>query len=360
MFDFTKIAEPLLAWYDAGRRVLPWREEPTPYRVWVSEIMLQQTRVEAVKPYFERFMKALPDTKALSEVPEETLLKLWEGLGYYNRARNLQKAAIQIENQYGGVIPSEYDTLLTLSGIGRYTAGAIASIAYGRKVPAVDGNVLRVIARVSADEGDVLTEQVKRRIEQMLTEIMPADRAGDFNQALMELGAMVCIPNGEPKCEVCPWHSFCEARIQGKIAELPKKTPKKARTIEEKTILVIRDENKVALRKRPTKGLLAGMYEFPWIAGHKNKEEVVDYLKEIGLQTLRIQPLPEAKHIFTHKEWHMVGYVVRVDELARAEGNAQDLLFVETKETEEKFPIPSAFVAYTKYLNIKIGNSKFL
>lgn len=360
MFDFTQIAEPLLAWYDKGRRVLPWREKPTPYRVWISEIMLQQTRVEAVKPYFERFMEVLPDTKALAEVDEETLLKLWEGLGYYNRARNLQKAAVQIEELHNGMIPSDYETLLTLSGIGRYTAGAIASIAYGQKVPAVDGNVLRVIARVSADDGDVLSERVKKRIEQTLLAIMPERRAGDFNQALMELGAMVCIPNGMPKCEACPWHNFCEARIRNRITELPKKAPKKARVIENKTILVIRDENKAALRKRPSEGLLAGMYEFPSLEGHRNSEEVLTYLKEIGLQPLRIQPLPDAKHIFTHKEWHMTGYVVRVDELAKADDAAHNFLFVETKETEEQYPIPSAFVAYTKYLNIKIGNSKFL
>ncbi|MBQ8592474.1 MAG: A/G-specific adenine glycosylase [Lachnospiraceae bacterium] len=360
MFDFTQIVEPLLEWYDKGRRVLPWREEPTPYRVWISEIMLQQTRVEAVKPYFERFMMALPNTKALAEVEEESLLKLWEGLGYYNRARNLQKAAIQIEEQHNGCIPSDYDTLLTLSGIGRYTAGAIASIAYGEKVPAVDGNVLRVIARVSADDGDILTETVKRSVEQSLLAVMPEKRAGDFNQALMELGAMVCIPNGAPKCEVCPWYHFCEARMQDKIDSLPKKTPKKARTIEKKTILVIRDENKAALRKRPSKGLLAGLYEFPSMEGHRSSEDVIAYLKDLGLQPLRIQKLPDAKHIFTHKEWHMTGYIVRVDELAKTEEKVHDFLFIETKETEEQYPIPSAFVAYTKYLNIKIGNDKFV
>lgn len=372
MTDLRQIVEPLLAWYDGGRRVLPWREEPTPYRVWVSEIMLQQTRVEAVKPYFERFMQALPDTKALADVEEETLLKLWEGLGYYNRARNLQRAAVLIEQKHGGRLPSDYEVLLTLPGIGRYTAGAISSIAYGKRAPAVDGNVLRVLSRVSADDGDILSEAVKRRTEAALLQIMPSERAGDFNQALMELGAMVCIPNGMPKCEQCPWHTFCEARIQNRIAELPKKAPKKPRTIEEKTILVIRDANKAAIRKRPAKGLLAGLYEFPSMEGYRTEEEVLAYLKELGLSPLRIQPMEQAKHIFTHKEWHMKGYVIRVDELAgrdmdvpsgetkvKRTAGRQDFLFVEPKETEEQYPIPSAFAAYTKYLNIKLGNEKF-
>lgn len=358
MNEPERIVEPLLMWYDKGRRILPWREKPTPYRVWVSEIMLQQTRVEAVKPYFERFMAALPSIEALAEAEENTLLKLWEGLGYYNRARNLQKAAIRIKEQYNGTLPDDYETLLTLPGIGRYTAGAIASIAYGQKTPAVDGNVLRVIARVTADDGDILTEQVKRRIEQMLLEIMPADRSGDFNQALMELGAVVCIPNGVPKCEICPWRHFCEAKAQDKIMQLPKKTPKRARTIEYKTILIIRDENKAAIRKRPSKGLLADMYEFPSMEGHRNSEEVLAYLKMLGLYPLYIKELPKAKHIFTHKEWHMTGYMIRVDELAEALERPEDFLFVEPKETEERYPIPSAFLAYTKYLNMRIGSSK--
>lgn len=360
MLEPVQIVEPLLTWYDKGKRILPWRENPTPYRVWVSEIMLQQTRVEAVKPYFERFMEVLPDTKALAKAEEETLLKLWEGLGYYNRVRNLQKAAVRIEEQYNGTIPKDYQTLLTLPGIGRYTAGAIASIAYQQKAPAVDGNVLRVIARVCADDGDILTKPVKDRVEQMLLAVMPQERSGDFNQALMELGATVCIPNGAPRCEICPWRSFCEARIQGRIAQLPKKTPKKARVIEHKTILIIRDENKAALHKRPSKGLLAGMYEFPSMEGHQSREAVLAYLKKLGLQPLHIKPLPEAKHIFTHKEWHMSGYVIRVDELAGAAETAHDFLFVETKETEEQYPIPSAFAAYTKYLNMKIGSSRII
>ena len=357
-FDLEKIVKPLLGWYDAHARILPWREEPTAYRVWVSEIMLQQTRVEAVKPYYERFMKALPNVKTLADAEEETLLKLWEGLGYYNRVRNLNKAAIQIEEKYHGNIPDTYEELCSLPGIGSYTAGAIASIAYGRSVPAVDGNVLRVISRIRLDERDILQASVKKSVEQDLSAVMPHDRPGDFNQALMELGATVCIPNGEPKCGECPWNSFYMAKQRGCMTDYPKKTPKKARTIEYKTILVLQDEQKTALRKRPSKGLLAGMYEFPWIEGIQDEDSVLAYLKEIGLQAIHIKRLEDSKHIFSHKEWHMTGYAIRVDELTRSEDKS-GLLFVEREETQNNYAIPAAYAAYTGYLNIKLGNERF-
>lgn len=354
------IPKPLLKWYDSNRRVLPWREEPTPYRVWVSEIMLQQTRVEAVKPYFERFMEALPDIKSLAWAKEDILLKLWEGLGYYNRVRNLQKAAVQIIEDYNGEMPDSYEELLKLKGIGSYTAGAIASIAYGKKVPAVDGNVLRVVARVAKRDEDILLPAVKKKTEEELLQIMP-NRPGDFNQAMMEIGAMVCIPNGAPKCEVCPLADICLAKADRVQTEYPKKGKKKPRSVEEKTILVIRDENKAALHKRPDKGLLAGLYEFPSIEGHKSAEEVVEWLAEKGLQTLRILPLKDSTHIFTHKEWHMKGYMIRVDELAPKNEKiaGENWIFAETAETEDKYPIPSAFAAYTEYLNIRQGNDKY-
>lgn len=354
------IPKPLLKWYDDNRRILPWREEPTPYRVWVSEIMLQQTRVEAVKPYFERFMHALPDIESLAGAPEEMLLKLWEGLGYYNRVRNLQKAAVQMMEEYGGRMPSEVHELLHLKGIGSYTAGAIASIAFGKKAPAVDGNVLRVLSRIRKDEADISLPAVKKRVEEELLQVMP-DRAGDFNQAMMEIGAMICIPNGAPYCEKCPLSGICLAYADGVQTEYPKKSSKKPRTIEEKTVLIIRDANRTALRKRPKTGLLAGMYEFPMLEGFKSADEVTEWLAGKGLHILRIVPLQEAKHIFTHKEWHMCGYMIRVDEL---EPKGSQLLeehwiFAEKGETEEKYPVPSAFAAYTGYLNIKLGNEKY-
>ncbi len=355
--SLDQVAKPLLTWYDAGRRILPWREEATPYHVWLSEIMLQQTRVEAVKPYYDRFLKELPDIKSLAEVEEERLLKLWEGLGYYNRARNLKKTAMTIVSEYKGEMPDTYETLLTLAGIGSYTAGAIASIAFGKPVPAVDGNVLRVLSRLRLDDRDIMDAKVKKEIEEEVKGVIPKERPGDFNQALMELGAVVCIPNGTPKCDECPLRELCKARALGRIAEFPKKAPKKARSIEKKTILVIQDADLVALRKRPNRGLLAGMYEFPALDGHRSEKQVLAYLRKLGLQPIRIKKLDAARHIFTHKEWHMTGYAVRVDELAKSQcgQGKNDLIFIDPAETKGRYPIPSAFAVYADYMEMKRG-----
>lgn len=358
--ELKDIPKPLLKWYDENRRRLPWREEPTPYRVWVSEIMLQQTRVEAVKPYFERFMKRLPDIRSLAEAPEEELLKLWEGLGYYNRVRNLQKAAIQVMEEYDGRMPCRYEDLKRLKGVGSYTAGAIASIAFGERAAAVDGNVLRVTSRICMDERVIDDTKVRASVEEELVRVMPKDRPGDFNQAMMELGACVCLPNGSPHCGECPLSHICKTHALGCETEYPKRAPRRERTVEEKTVLIIRDENRAALCKRPGKGLLAGLYELPSLEGFRTEEEVIAYLRENGIQTLRIQALEEAKHIFTHKEWHMRGFMVRVDELTprQPSGAAESWVFVEPQETRDRYPIPSAFSAYTKYLDIKMGNQK--
>ena len=353
----NRIASPLLAWYDENRRILPWREKPEPYRVWVSEIMLQQTRVEAVKPYFARFMEHLPDVESLAAAEEDELLKLWEGLGYYSRARNLKAAAQQIVEQHGGKMPSEYHDLIKLKGIGSYTAGAISSIAFGHPVPAVDGNVLRVIMRLLADDSDISEASVRKRVEEDLKPVMPKNRPGDFNQALMELGATVCLPNGAPKCAECPWKTFCRAGIEESWQQYPKKAVKKPRTVEYRTILVIRDGHRAVIRRRPNKGLLAGMYEFPSLLGKASLDEVKDWLSAQGVCAVRIEKLPESKHIFTHKEWHMTGYMVLVDGLEPMHKDPS-LMFVETQETEEKYPIPSAFSAYTGYLSIRTGSMK--
>ncbi len=350
----------LLEWYDKHARILPWREQPTPYRVWVSEIMLQQTRVEAVKPYYERFMTALPDIKSLSEVEDDRLLKLWEGLGYYNRARNLKKAAVTVMEQYGGEMPASYEQLLALPGIGSYTAGAIASIAFGLPYPAVDGNVLRVIARACCYAKDVLSLSAKKEIEKQLSAVMPEERAGAFNQALMELGATVCVPNGAPHCMECPWEKKCRAHECGQELSYPVKKSKKKRTIEEYTILILQDDDQTATRKRPDKGLLAGMYEFPWVEGIRTKEEVISIVKEMGYAPVYVRELERGKHIFTHKEWHMAGFAVRVDELAqKPDLEDRHLLFARAGETEEKYPMPAAFCAYTRYLHIRLGNERF-
>ena len=355
-FDLKQLVDPLLEWFGGHARILPWREEPTPYRVWVSEIMLQQTRVEAVKPYFERFVTALPTIESLAECPEEHLLKLWEGLGYYNRVRNMQIAARTVMEEYDGKIPADYELLQTLKGIGHYTAGAIASIAYGINVPAVDGNVLRVITRVTADESDIMKQSVKNEMEKALLEVVPDGRAGAFNQALMELGATVCVPNGQPLCERCPWNAICLAKEQDKIGIIPVKSKAKPRRMEDKTILIIRDGERFVLQKRPGKGLLAGMYEFPNVEGHITEEEALEYVKEKHLTPVRIQKITDAKHIFSHIEWHMTGYVIRV---AALDEDEKGLLLVEAEDTKERYPIPSAFEKYTNYVNILLGNKRF-
>ena len=355
-----RIAKPLLEWYDSGHRMLPWREDKNPYRIWVSEIMLQQTRVEAVIPYFERFMEVFPDVCSLAMADEELLLKNWEGLGYYSRARNLKKAAMVIMEQYAGQMPDTWEELQILPGIGSYTAGAIASIAFQRAVPAVDGNVLRILSRLRMDDAFVTQQTVKKRVEQELLAVMPKERPGDFNQALMELGATVCIPNGEPKCDRCPWKELCQARKHGCIDDYPKKEKKKGRKTERKTVLVLKHREDVAIHKRPDKGLLAGLYELPNMEDHLKEEEVISRLREEGMSPIRIERLPDAVHVFSHKEWHMIAYAVRIDELLEKDFNKKEgYLFVHPKETEQKYPIPSAFSAYAEYLNIKLGNEKF-
>lgn len=361
-----ELADSLLSWYDGNRRILPWREDPAPYKVWVSEIMLQQTRVEAVKSYFDRFMSKLPDIRALAGAEEETLLKLWEGLGYYNRVRNLQRTARIIMEEYGGQMPDSFEALKSLPGIGSYTAGAIASIAFGNPEPAVDGNVLRVMSRLTMEPGDVLSQQIKRQTEERVRKMIPVQRAGDFTQALIELGALVCVPGGLPHCGSCPWELYCEAHRNGRETEFPHKAPKKERRQEKKTVFLLLDGEKIALRKRPNRGLLAGMYEFPMAEGYKSRKEALAFCREAGLQPLRIKSLPEAKHIFSHVEWHMKGYAIRVDELYREEtpclaaSSAPEWLFVSPREAGERYPIPSAFAAYTEYLNILRGNDKLI
>ncbi len=352
-----QIVKPLLSWYDGHARVLPWRENRHPYRVWVSEIMLQQTRVEAVKPFFERFIKALPDVKSLAECPEDELLKLWEGLGYYNRVRNMQKAAQTIMEQYDGAFPADYEKLLSLPGIGHYTAGAIGSIAFDIPMPAVDGNVLRVLARVKASYEDILKQSVKSSMEKEVRKIIPADRAGDFNQALIELGAIVCVPNGKARCGACPLAFCCMAREKGIVDELPKKKAKKERRLEQKTVLVLREGDRVGIRKRSAKGLLAGMYELPNLEGCLGENEVLEWIRKQGLSPLRILPLAGAKHIFSHVEWQMTGYAVSLEETEHMDRDG--LFFTDAKETEEKYPIPAAFAAYARYMDIVLGQERY-
>ena len=260
--ELKQIVEPIVKWYQEQEKTLPWKQDKEPYHIWVSEIMLQQTRIEAVKKYYTRFMKELPTIHDLANVPEEKLLKLWEGLGYYSRARNLKKAAIQIEQEYNGKLPTSYAELLKLSGIGEYTAGAIASISFKEKVPAVDGNVLRVVSRVLASKENVLLPETKRKITKKLLEIMP-DEPGDFNEGLMELGEKICLPNTVPLCETCPIQEFCIANKENLTNEIPVRVKKQKRKIENKTVFILKYKNEIAIRKREKPGILANLYEFP-------------------------------------------------------------------------------------------------
>lgn len=298
----------LIDWYSRHKKSMPWREDPTPYHVWISEIMLQQTRIEAAIPYYLRFIRELPDIPALAAVEEERLLKLWEGLGYYSRARNLKKAALLLTERYGGALPRTPEELQKLPGIGAYTAGAIASIAFGERTPAVDGNVMRVYARLCAMEEDVMKENTRRAVTASLAEVYPAGReAGLLTEALMELGEVVCIPNGAPLCDRCPVAEICRARRAGKQEELPLRSPPKARRIEERTILLLEQDGAYAVRRRPDHGLLAGLWEFPALEGYAREEEIFDYAVKQGCCPEALKAGPEALHVFTHVEWHMKG-----------------------------------------------------
>lgn len=353
----ANIVEPLIEWYEEKHRILPWRASRNPYYIWISEIMLQQTRVEAVRPFFERFIKALPRVEDVAVCPEEQLLKLWEGLGYYNRVRNIQKAAIRIVEEYGGRLPADYEKLKDLPGIGNYTAGAVASIAYDLPVPAVDGNVLRVYARIMEDDSDILKQSVKTKVEKEFLKVMPGSRSGTFNQALMELGAMVCVPNGAPKCEQCPVAEYCQARAHGTALDLPVKKKSKERRKEEKTVLVLRDGERVAIRKRPSKGLLAGLYELPNLEGYRSEEEILSWVEKQDLTPLQIVPLVDAKHIFSHVEWDMKGYLIRV--AALEESADPKMIFAEISEVEKEYPIPAAFQAYAEQIQMRLGQEKY-
>ena len=333
MDELRQLPIPLLVWYRENARTLPWRSDPTPYHVWVSEIMLQQTRVAAVLDYYRRFLEAAPDVAALAGLSQDQLMKLWQGLGYYSRAKNLQKAAKKIAERHGGVFPNTYEDIRALAGVGDYTAGAIASIAFGLPVPAVDGNVLRVTARITGDSGDISTPAMKKKVTQALAQVIPLDAPGDFNQALMELGATVCLPNGAPLCEKCPVAHLCRAFQDGRTGELPVKAPKKARRVEKRAVWLIFHGNRVALRRRPDKGLLAGLWEFP------NELGDGPLPGEWGISACSQQYAGQAKHIFTHIEWHMALRAAQAETDALPPG----WVWASGAELEEQYAVPNAF-----------------
>ncbi len=349
-YNYRDIIPYLLNWFDYNARILAWRQNPKPYYVWVSEIMLQQTRVEAVKGYFDRFIIVLPSIQALAEADEEVLLKLWEGLGYYNRARNLQKAAQLLIKEYNGELPTDYERLLEIPGIGEYTAGAIASIAYSIPVPAVDGNVLRVTKRIAGSLDDITKNSVKKELWQDLYRIMPVERPGDFNQALMELGALVCLPNGKPLCEHCPVMHLCKAFHEDLIRKIPVKPDKKERRKEEHTILLMEYHNSFGIRKRTEKGLLSGLWELPHLKGKYKQPELLKVLKAYGIIASDMSYIGEAKHIFTHVEWHMIGYHIKLADKAIPIPDFEDILWVDKENIMSKYSIPSAFSAFMAVL----------
>lgn len=331
-----------MAWYRVNARDLPWRHTDDPYRIWVSEIMLQQTRVAAVLGYYARFLEAFPLVEDLAGASEERLLKLWEGLGYYSRARNLQRSARIVTEQYGSRFPESYKELLSLPGIGDYTASAIASAAFGLREPAVDGNVLRVVTRMTDCHDDIMFPGTKMAIRKQVGAVMPEKTADIriFNQATMELGATVCVPNGLPKCEVCPIRELCLGRICGTAESLPVKAPKKARKIEEKTVYLFLREGKIALRKRPDGGLLAGLWEFPNVRGKLDDAAAAVPVERWGLTPVEWRKKLVARHLFTHVEWQMTGYVLRVS------GSGPEEFLWADAESLARCAVPSAFAKY--------------
>lgn len=331
-----QLPSALLPWYDENKRDLPWREDREPYHIWLSEIMLQQTRVEAVKGYYRRFLEALPNVAALSKADDDALHKLWEGLGYYSRVRNLKKAAQVIMDRFGGVFPGEYEEVVSLPGIGEYTAGAICSIAFGKPTPAVDGNVLRVISRLTEDKTPVDSPKLKREVRDALAEIYP-DRAGDFTQAMMELGATLCGPNWKPRCEDCPCKAFCLGHLNGTAEQLPVKSPKKARRIEERTVFILSCDGQYAIEKRENKGLLAGLWQFPNVPGKLETTESIKAVEQMGLVPKEIYRQVERKHIFTHIEWQMCGIYLEVKE------PAGDFAWFSAQAINEQAALPTAF-----------------
>ena len=337
MEQLNKLVIPLLAWYNEYKRDLPWRQvgptgRPEPYHVWVSEIMLQQTRVAAVIDYYHRFLARFPTVEDLAGADEDSLMKCWQGLGYYSRARNLQKAARIICDEYGGVFPGDYQAIRALPGIGDYTAGAVSSIAFGLPHAAVDGNVLRVVTRLTADPSDITAAGVKKSVATSLEAVMPLNAPGEFNQALMELGATVCLPNGAPLCDQCPAKDFCRAHLENLTDVLPVKPGKKARRVEERRVYLLFRGGKIALRKRPDKGLLAGLWEFPNTLEGEAPPLPLPQLEFSGT----------AKHIFTHIEWRMTAW---------AGALAQDDLppgwvWASREDLQRTYSVPSAFAGF--------------
>ena len=354
-------ANRLLSWYDSSKRSFVFRGTRNPYRIWLSEIMLQQTRVEAVIDYYERFRKQYPDVESLSEADDETLLRLWEGLGYYSRVRNMKKCAQVLMEKHDGILPKNKEELMKLPGIGSYTAGAICAIAYGLPEAAVDGNVLRVLSRYFAIRDDIKDPKLKKELENTITGFYRENGIGDpayisdLTQALMELGALVCLPNGKPLCDQCPFSPECKAHQQELTDVIPFRSGNKERKIVDRTLFVIRQKDRFLLHKRPSKGLLAGMYEFIGTDQKLNEEEALRYLKDMGIEAESIVPLPSSGHVFTHLEWRMQAYEIIADRLPDFDQNEYILA---DKEQMQTLAVPSAFRTYLDHYGLRKRGKK--
>lgn len=333
---YKQLPDVLLPWYKQNARELPWRQDTKPYHIWLSEIMLQQTRVEAVRSYYLRFLEQLPSIHALAEAPESQLFKLWEGLGYYNRARNLQKEARVIETQYGGQFPKQYEDIRALPGIGPYTAGAIASICFNRPYAAVDGNVLRIITRMTENDAPIDSMQTKNEIAAQLEKIYPKNDCGQFTQALMELGATVCTPKS-PKCAECPANNFCCAYAGGTMLQYPVKQPKKDKRLEERTVFLLQCGDSYALTKRTESGLLCGLWQLPNVLGKLDVNQALHTAESFGVQPAELYKQMHRVHIFTHIKWQMTCYHILCTK------KASDFIWATTQEIQTNYALPTAF-----------------
>ncbi len=332
----SQLPELLLPWFALNARDLPWRRDREPYHIWLSEIMLQQTRVEAVKGYYSRFLAALPTIQDLADAPPDALHKLWEGLGYYSRVRNLQAAAKVIMDLHGGVFPRTYAEARALPGIGPYTAGAICSICFDLPTPAVDGNVLRVITRLLASAENIDLDSTKKAVHDALAEVYPTE-AGTFTQSLMELGATVCVPNGAPNCEACPLRGICRACANGQQSRYPVRQKKKERRIEERTVFVLRCAQDEAVRKRPKRGLLADLWEYPNVPGTLDPSAAIAQAAAWGCEPGELQMQLDRVHIFTHVQWNLRCYYIS----CRAE--PEQFVWAGPEKMKNEIALPTAF-----------------
>lgn len=347
-FDKHDFTIKVIKHYSKNKRKLPWRDDPQPYKIWVSEIMAQQTRIETVIDYFNRFMKSYPTIDELANTPLDSVLKSWEGLGYYSRAKNLHKAAKIIVEEYGGIFPNDKKTLLSLPGIGPYTAAAILSIAFNQCEPAIDGNFIRIAARIMKYDEPPRNAKGLKFQQEFWGSLICIEAPGDFNQGIMDIGSRICRPNGEPLCSSCPLSFTCLSYQEGNPLDYPIKIKKKPRKTIDKTILLLKLEDKFLFRKRPEDGLLSGLWEFPHLKGNLTEKKVLDFLNSKGYRGIKIEKGPNYNHIFSHREWHMTSYLINLDPFVVME-TPKNMKWLNLKELEN-YTIPTAFKPFLEMI----------